>query len=90
MGTGPYGETSAQNCETAPPPPPPPPPPTHTAGFDYPSNYGVGSCTTHDEKMQPDCADAVGKPKAGAPAWCRDSWCFVNASNCNIANTPSS
>jgi len=39
--------------------------------------------------MQPDCADAAGKPKANAPDWCAASWCFVDATRCNVGSTES-
>ena len=62
---------------------------THTtpAGFSYPAKYGVGECAAWDATMQPDCADAAGAPKENAPEWCADSWCWVDQTNCKLADT---
>ena len=39
--------------------------------------------------MQPSCADEKGAMKTDAPAWCADSWCFVDEKNCNIKHAVS-
>lgn len=54
------------------------------AGVDYPWDWGVGACRAWDIGLQPFCADAAGKPKADAPRWCRDSWCWVDARRCDL------
>ena len=41
----------------------------------YPSSYG-SECAKHDEGMTPDC------DKDDPPAWCSDSWCFVDQVPC--------
>ena len=44
----------------------------------------MGECTAWDIKLPPYCVDEAGNPKADAPQWCRDSWCWVDADNCNL------
>ena len=53
-------------------------------GAEYPGDWGVGKCAAWDAGLQPYCADAAGKPKADAPPWCRDAWCWVDPSNCDL------
>ena len=45
----------------------------------YPPTYGVGNCSAHDSGLPPLC-DAP-----GAPSWCSQRWCYVNATTCGAA-----
>uniref|UniRef100_A0A7S1B4E0 PLD phosphodiesterase domain-containing protein n=1 Tax=Corethron hystrix TaxID=216773 RepID=A0A7S1B4E0_9STRA len=45
--------------------------------YDYPPEYGLGSCTAHDKNLIPNCN---GK---NAPSWCSDGWCYVDPENCH-------
>ena len=56
----------------------------------YPTSYGMDSCSAHDASMHPYCADSGGTPLPNAPSWCRNPWCFIDQSNCGMANDPSS
>ena len=51
---------------------------------DYGSMYGLGMCSSHDAGTPPYC------DVPGSPAWCAFPWCYVNASNCDLASAPSS
>ena len=46
--------------------------------FSYPSSYGIG-CGKHDSGMLPFC-----DVRLSAPYWCERSWCYVNASACDL------
>jgi len=51
----------------------------------YDAGYGTGSCAKHDENRPPFC-------EAGStyrPAWCEDSWCYVDRMLCdtNVAQS---
>lgn len=50
----------------------------------YPSSYGLASCAAHDNGLAPYCNTSV------PPAWCYQSWCYVNASTCNLATSTTS
>ena len=58
--------------------------------YAYPTSYGMDSCLLHDAAEQPYCADANGVLLPDAPAWCQSLWCFVDATNCDVANDPAS
>ena len=45
--------------------------------YDYPATYGLDTCKAHDEALAPYCSET---PK---PEWCSDSWCYVDADNCD-------
>ena len=56
----------------------------------YPTSYGVDVCASHDLHMHPYCANSAGTAFPVAPAWCSNTWCFVDPNNCNMANDASS
>uniref|UniRef100_A0A7S0WG46 Ionotropic glutamate receptor C-terminal domain-containing protein n=1 Tax=Hemiselmis tepida TaxID=464990 RepID=A0A7S0WG46_9CRYP len=43
----------------------------------YPAGYGVGGCKKHDESLEVNGCNA-----AGAPSWCKSTWCYVDKSVC--------
>ena len=49
--------------------------------FLLPASYG-NDCAAHDSGQSPHCAGSA------APAWCTQSWCYVDRSNCNVAHAP--
>ena len=54
--------------------------------FSYPPRYGL-NCSAHDAGLRPYCdvtIDGAFSPLDN-PRWCSRSWCYVNASACNIA-----
>jgi len=51
--------------------------------FCYPVTYGSTECKVWDESLEPFCADASGNPLVNAPAWCLDSFCYVDPNNCD-------
>ena len=57
--------------------------------YEYPSVYGLSQCDAFDAGLPPQCStlDAGGSfdPLAN-PAFCSDSWCYVDVSNCNVAS----
>ena len=53
-------------------------------GIDYPNDWGAVQCRAWDITLQPYCADTHGKAKKNAPQWCRDSWCWIDATNCDL------
>ena len=60
--------------------------------YEYPSVYGLSQCDAFDAGLPPQCStlDAGGSfdPLAN-PAFCSDSWCYVDVSNCNVASSVS-
>ena len=42
----------------------------------YSPSYGLANCSAHDSGLAPFCN------RANPPAWCADSWCYVDPSNC--------
>lgn len=61
------------------------------ATHEYPLAYGTSVCAAHDTARAPFCADAeTGAALADAPGWCGQSWCFVDAANCDVASATSS
>lgn len=54
--------------------------------YDYPANYGLNSCQAHDisPPLPPLC------DQSAAPAWCSQSWCYVDKNNCNVPYASSS
>ena len=51
--------------------------------YDYPADYGLSTCKAHDNSLAPYCDDP-----GSAPAWCADSWCYVDRSNCVLSTKP--
>ena len=54
----------------------------------YPADYGIGECATHDASLPPDCDVLDAKtgdfdPLAN-PSWCSSSWCYVDPAACNV------
>jgi hypothetical protein len=45
--------------------------------YTYPADYGVGGCGAHDKDKDPFCTARF------PPAWCLDSWCYVDQNNCD-------
>ena len=61
------------------------------AGSVYSSSYGV-ACGGHDFKLPPFCSPRwCAEPIFGecVPRWCAESWCWVDASQCNGVPKPS-
>jgi hypothetical protein len=57
---------------------------------DYWLYSGTGGCRVYDtdpSALQPFCGDASGVAYADAPAWCFDSFCYVDPNNCNLPTT---
>jgi len=50
-------------------------PPGSSSSYYYPLTYGR-SCVPHDVQLPPVCT------RDSAPRWCQESWCFVDAENC--------
>lgn len=53
--------------------------------YDYPSNYGLSSCNSHDAGLSPSCdhPTASGQLDPGAnPGWCSSRWCYVDKDAC--------
>jgi len=50
--------------------------------YQRPSNYG-SYCHDWDRTLQPDCN------LESPPNWCRNRWCYVDRSVCNVTNKPS-
>ena len=47
--------------------------------YDYPSNYGLSSCNSHDAGLSP----SSGQLDPGAnPGWCLSRWCYVDKDAC--------
>ena len=42
------------------------------------TGYGLYTCSAHDSGLQPYCNRG-----GESPSWCADSWCYVDANNCN-------
>ena len=63
--------------------------------FNYGSTYGIDGCRPHDLGLQPSCStDACESSDSAstarfyrAPAWCVQSWCYINTSQCGGANS---
>ena len=47
--------------------------------YDYASTYGLNKCDAHDATLAPYCSVGTGR---SPPEWCADSWCYVDATNC--------
>ena len=47
--------------------------------YTYPATYGLSTCAAHDQNQPPYCSIS------GAPEWCTDYWCYVDANNCDQA-----
>lgn len=50
---------------------------------------GTGGCRAYDtdpSALQPFCGNSSG-PVANAPAWCFDSFCYVDRNNCSLRNS---
>ena len=58
--------------------------------YPYPTSYGMDVCASHDQLLQPYCADADGFVLANAPDFCGSKWCFVDPNKCDLAYDPSS
>ena len=58
-------------------------PPVGETNFCYPVDYGSGACESWDKTLQPFCADSSGALLPNAPAWCGDSFCYVDKNNCD-------
>ena len=43
----------------------------------YDGNYGNLGCKPHDQGLEPFCDSSF------PPAWCFDSWCYVDPANCD-------
>lgn len=54
-----------------------------------PADYGAGQCKRWDDDTDPRCVDASGSALPTAPDWCAQFWCFVDASQCDRPNHPS-
>jgi hypothetical protein len=56
-------------------------------GFTYPANYGFGQCKQWDvdpTPLPPYCGDSqTGALLTDAPAFCQDSWCYIDPNNCD-------
>lgn len=55
--------------------------------YEYPQNYGLSECSTHDATMEPYCenTDADGNfDPFNNPTWCSSNWCYVDRDNCNV------
>ena len=50
--------------------------------YNYGETYGMGSCTAHDSGRAPFCDGA------NPPAWCADSWCYVDPDMCTTGLPP--
>ena len=46
-----------------------------------PATYGLSNCSAHDTGLPPYCS--LSEP----PAWCADSWCYVNPEACGVASS---
>ena len=51
----------------------------------YSTTYGLSSCATHDSGLPPVCNAAT-----NVPAWCSNSWCYVDRNACSLPTTASS
>ena len=58
--------------------------------FSYPPRYGL-NCSAHDAGLRPFCDITINGAFSPLdnPRWCSRSWCYVNASDCNVAYTSS-
>merc|ERR1719482_2604363 len=50
----------------------------------YDNGYGLTTCSAHDTGLQPYCNRG-----GESPSWCADSWCYVDANNCNKPSSKS-
>ena len=48
--------------------------------YNYGPTYGLRACEAHDTGTQPYCHDGVA---GGPPAWCQESWCYVDPTRCH-------
>eukprot|EP00929_Paragymnodinium_shiwhaense_P112605 TRINITY_DN8085_c0_g2_i1.p1 TRINITY_DN8085_c0_g2~~TRINITY_DN8085_c0_g2_i1.p1 ORF type:complete len:635 (+),score=90.21 TRINITY_DN8085_c0_g2_i1:69-1973(+) len=49
----------------------------------YPLDYGGAGCKAYEDLLPPSCATTAGVKLSDRPAWCDDSWCWVDANNCD-------
>ena len=49
----------------------------------YPITYGSTQCLEWDKDLEPFCADSGGNTNPNSPAWCQDSFCYVDKDNCD-------
>ena len=49
----------------------------------YPITYGSTQCLEWDKDLEPFCSDPFGNTPPNAPAWCQDSFCYVDKDNCD-------
>ena len=51
---------------------------------------GLAGCRAYDSDptpLQPYCGNAAGSPLSGAPAWCNDTFCYVDPADCDLDTT---
>ena len=53
--------------------------------YSYPATYGLSTCSQHDTGLEPSCAGST-----NVPAWCADTWCYVDKDACNVPVVASS
>ena len=58
----------------------------------YSHGYGENGCAPHDVLRPPSCrvnlpSDGTENVKLDLPRWCFLPWCYVNATDCNVAVT---
>ena len=58
--------------------------------YPYPTSYGMDVCASHDQLLQPYCADADGVVSTKAPDFCGNKWCFVDPDSCDVTYETSS
>ena len=54
--------------------------------YSYLPGYGLSQCVQHDAGLQPYCNAANVSER---PAWCQDSWCYVDENDCSLPTTVS-
>ena len=55
--------------------------------YQYPTDYGLYNCSTHDVLLPPSCATTKANgdfDPLNNPFWCAESWCYVDPDNCNV------
>ena len=55
----------------------------------YGSQYGLSGCAAHDLERPPLCDSTMPWLRGAMPAWCSESWCYVDALNCTANPQPS-
>jgi hypothetical protein len=60
------------------------------AVHDYGTEYGLTECESHDAMKPPYCVVTNGTghfDPLGNPAWCSQTWCYIDRYNCNVDYT---